>query len=125
MIYQGGKGVNVSLLAPYLPGQNVPKAPNPESTLRIYFFLHACYTLVEKLRVSVHGGLVTIMKSVKLMQLGIVIMVFGIGLAVAISPTIFSNAAPLYLLRLLPALETIIILIGLLLGIIGFVQKEQ
>ena len=59
------------------------------------------------------------------MQLGIVIMLFGIGFAVAISPTIFSNTAPLYLLRLLPALETIIILIGLLLGIIGYVQKER
>jgi hypothetical protein len=70
------------------------------------------------------GGFTAIMKSVKLMQLGIVIMVFGVGFAVAISPTIFSNTAPLYLLRLLPALETVIILIGLLLGIIGFVQKE-
>jgi hypothetical protein len=75
--------------------------------------------------VLLQGGLSAIMKSVKLMQLGIVIMVFGIGLAVAISPTIFSNIPSPYLLKLLSTLETVIILIGLLLGIIGFVQKER
>jgi hypothetical protein len=108
-----------------LPYQHVRVVPNTESTLCLYFLLYACYTQVEKLRVALYGGFIVSMKSVKLMQLGIVIMIFGIGLAVAISPTIFSNAAPLYLLRLLPALETIIILIGLLLGIIGYVQKER
>lgn len=69
------------------------------------------------------------MKSTKLMLLGVLLMLLGIGLGTSIVPALFSTSGgsgvPLSVLKFLPGIEAFFIIIGLIIGIIGFTQKES
>ena len=69
------------------------------------------------------------MRNTKLMLLGIMLMVLGISIATSVAPAIFSNSngvgTSVQMLRFLPGIEVFLIIIGFVLGLIGFFQKEK
>jgi hypothetical protein len=68
------------------------------------------------------------MNSTKLMLLGILLMLLGIGLGTSIVPALFSTSSGsgvLSILKFIPGIEAFFIVIGLIIGIIGFTQKER
>ncbi len=64
------------------------------------------------------------MKSTKVMQLGILIMLLGIGLVLGITQALYNLGVPFMILRAMPALGGIIIVVGFIIGVIGFMQKN-
>lgn len=64
------------------------------------------------------------MKSTKLMQLGILVMLLGIGLVLGITQALYNLGVPFMILRAMPALGGIIIVVGFIIGVIGFMQKN-
>ncbi|BCL78427.1 hypothetical protein ccbrp13_08920 [Ktedonobacteria bacterium brp13] len=69
------------------------------------------------------------MNSTKLMLLGILLMLLGIGLGTSIVPALFSTSSGsgvyLSILKFIPGIEAFFIVIGLIIGVIGFTQKER
>ena len=69
------------------------------------------------------------MRHTKLMLLGIMLMVLGISMATSIVPAIYSNSngigTSVQALRFLPGIEVFLIIIGFVLGLIGYFQKEK
>jgi hypothetical protein len=66
------------------------------------------------------------MKSTKLMLLGVLLMLFGIGLSSSIVPALFTNGKSNYvqLLSFSPGIEAFFVIIGLIIGIYGYFRKE-
>jgi hypothetical protein len=66
------------------------------------------------------------MKSTKLMLLGVLLMLLGIGLGTSIVPALFSNGSRAFVqvLEFFPGIEAFFIIIGLIVGIYGYTQKE-
>jgi len=58
------------------------------------------------------------------MQLGILIMLLGIGLVLGITQAAFNLGVPFNILKLMPALGAIIIFVGFIIGVVGFTQKD-
>lgn len=69
------------------------------------------------------------MNSTKLMLLGILLMLLGVGLGTSIVPALFTTSSgsgvSLSILKFIPGIEAFFIVIGLIIGIIGFTQKER
>ncbi|GAC1363100.1 MAG: hypothetical protein NVSMB44_19590 [Ktedonobacteraceae bacterium] len=64
------------------------------------------------------------MKSTKVMQLGILIMLLGIGLVLGIAQAAYNIGMPFIIIRALPVLGAIITFIGFIVGVAGFAQKD-
>ncbi len=64
------------------------------------------------------------MNSTKLMQLGILVMLFGIGLTLSITQAAFNLGASLSILRLLPIIGSITTVVGFVIGVYGFLQED-
>ncbi len=64
------------------------------------------------------------MRSTKLMLLGALFMLLGVGIAVALTPTLL-HLVSLEVLNALPGLESGLIIVGFIIGVVGFVQKPE
>jgi hypothetical protein len=64
------------------------------------------------------------MKSTKIMQLGMLIMLLGVGLVLGITQALYNLGVPFAILRAMPVLGAIIIFVGFIVGIVGFAQKD-
>ena len=64
------------------------------------------------------------MRSTKVMQLGILIMLLGIGLVLGIAQAAYNIGVPFFIIRALPVLGSIITVIGFIVGVVGFTQKD-
>jgi hypothetical protein len=79
------------------------------------------------------------MKQTKLMLLGILLILFGIAMATSIAPAVYSaygayatgsstvSNAPFQVqaLRFFPGIEVFLIIIGVVVGLVGYFQKEK
>ena len=63
------------------------------------------------------------------MLLGVLFLLLGIGLGTSIVPALYTtvgnNATSVSMLKLVPGIEAFLIIIGFIIGIIGFVQQEK
>lgn len=67
------------------------------------------------------------MKSTKLMLMGGLLMLLGISLATSIAPAIFGISAlgnTPALLKFFPGIEAFLVVIGFVMGVVGFTQKD-
>lgn len=58
------------------------------------------------------------------MQLGILVMLLCIGLVLGITQAAFNLGVPFAILRMMPALGAVIIFVGFIIGVVGFIQKD-
>ncbi|GHO83720.1 hypothetical protein [Dictyobacter formicarum] len=66
------------------------------------------------------------MKSTKLMLMGILLMLLAVCLATSISQALFNMSAsnPPFILKLFPGIEAFLVVIGFVMGVVGFFQQD-
>ncbi|GLV55071.1 hypothetical protein KDH_19180 [Dictyobacter sp. S3.2.2.5] len=67
------------------------------------------------------------MKSTKLMLMGILLMLLAVCLATSISQALFNMSAsnPPIILKFFPGIEAFLVVIGFVMGVVGFFQREN
>ncbi|GCE30574.1 hypothetical protein KDA_60580 [Dictyobacter alpinus] len=66
------------------------------------------------------------MKSTKLMLMGILLMLLAVSLGTSIAPALFNISAsnPFFVIKLFPGIEAFLVVIGFVMGVVGFFQKD-